>query len=40
MSTFKALMITKDEAGVQHLDWKQLTEADLMEGDVVVRVTH
>ena len=40
MSTFKALMITKDEAGVQHLDWKHLTVDELMEGDVVVHVTH
>ncbi len=40
MSTFKALMVTKDEAGLQHVGWSQLTEADLMDGDVTVRVTH
>jgi acrylyl-CoA reductase (NADPH) len=40
MSSFKALMISKDEGNVQHLAWKDLTVDALMEGDVVVAVTH
>ena len=34
-----ALMITKAEAG-QAVQWAQIGEADLMEGDVLVRVSH
>jgi acrylyl-CoA reductase (NADPH) len=33
-------MVTKDEAGAQHVAWSTLSEADLMDGDVVVRVSH
>jgi len=40
MSSFKAVMVTKDEAGVQHVAWSTLSENDLMDGDVVVRITH
>ncbi len=40
MSTFKALMVTKDEAGAQHVGWTELTDSDLMDGDVTVRITH
>jgi acrylyl-CoA reductase (NADPH) len=40
MSSFKAVMVTKDEAGAQHVAWSTLSEADLMDGDVVVRVSH
>jgi acrylyl-CoA reductase (NADPH) len=40
MTSFKALMITKDDANVQHLNWKELAIDDLMEGDVVVSVTY
>ncbi len=36
---FEALLLTKTEAG-QAATWSRLTEADLMEGDVTVRVTH
>lgn len=39
MSTFKALVATKGEKGTD-LAWSELTEADLMEGDVTVRVSH
>jgi acrylyl-CoA reductase (NADPH) len=36
---FKALQLTKGDDG-QHVDWATLSEADLMPGDVLVRVTH
>ncbi|MGB9028462.1 MAG: MDR family oxidoreductase [Rhodomicrobium sp.] len=36
---FEALLLTKGE-GRQNAAWSKLTEADLMEGDVTVRVTH
>lgn len=36
---FKALMLTKSPDG-QRTEWTELTEADLMAGDVLVRVTH
>src|SRR5215469_11993798 len=36
---FEALLLTKTEAG-QSAAWSRLKEADLMEGDVTVRVTH
>jgi acrylyl-CoA reductase (NADPH) len=39
MQAFKALVASKAEAGPE-LSWKDLTEADLMEGDVVVAVSH
>lgn len=39
MSTFKALQITKTDDG-QSVDQVDFREADLMEGDVTVRVTH
>jgi acrylyl-CoA reductase (NADPH) len=39
MRRFIALVLSKDAQG-QHLDFKELEEADLMEGDVLVRVTH
>jgi acrylyl-CoA reductase (NADPH) len=39
MSTFKALVATKGEAG-QSLAFSDFAESDLMEGDVTVRVTH
>lgn len=39
MSTFKALMATKGESGTE-LAWRELTEAELMDGDVTVRVSH
>ena len=39
MTSFKALMISKSDNG-QTVEWKTLTEDDLMEGDVTLRVTH
>ncbi len=39
MSTFKALVATKGETGT-NLAFTDFAEADLMEGDVTVRVTH
>ncbi|MGO9545653.1 MAG: MDR family oxidoreductase [Rhodomicrobium sp.] len=36
---FEALLLTKSESGPDAA-WSRLTEADLMEGDVTVRVTH
>ncbi|MGA7329049.1 MAG: MDR family oxidoreductase [Rhodomicrobium sp.] len=36
---FEALLLTKSESG-QNAAWTKLNEADLMEGDVTVRVTH
>lgn len=39
MSTFKAFVLTKDDDG-QHLAWTDLTDDDLMDGDVTVDVSH
>ncbi len=39
MQAFKALVASKGEKGPE-LSWKELAEADLMEGDVVVAVSH
>ena len=39
MQSFKALVLTKGEKS-PHVMWSELTEADLMEGDVTVRVSH
>jgi acrylyl-CoA reductase (NADPH) len=39
MQTFKALVLTKGEKAPQ-ASWSDLTEADLMAGDVTVRVSH
>lgn len=39
MSTFDALLVSKTDAG-QRAEWTSLTEADLMEGDVTLRVSH
>lgn len=36
---FKALMLTKDPEG-QRAEWTDLTDSDLMPGDVLVRVSH
>jgi acrylyl-CoA reductase (NADPH) len=38
--TFKALLISRDEAKRQSVDVVDLTPSDLMEGDVTVSVTH
>lgn len=39
MNDFRALLLTKDDGG-QSANWVQLNADDLMEGDVVIRVTH
>src|SRR6476620_9731455 len=39
MQRFKALVASKGETG-QSLAWQELAEGDLMEGDVLVRVSH
>ena len=36
--TFKALLVSRDEDKKQSVDFVELTEADLMEGDVTVAV--
>lgn len=40
MDRFKALMVSKKEEGGQRVDWVELDPAELMEGDVLVRITH
>jgi acrylyl-CoA reductase (NADPH) len=37
---FKALLVSRDEAKKQSVGFQELTLGDLMEGDVVVRVSH
>jgi len=39
MENFEALMISKEGEG-QKVEWQRMSLADLMEGDVTVRVTH
>src|SRR5512138_3499556 len=39
MQRFKALLASKTDAG-STIAWQELSEADLMDGDVVVRVSH
>jgi acrylyl-CoA reductase (NADPH) len=39
MDKFKALVASKSDNG-QRVDWAELTPDDLMDGDVLVRVTH
>src|SRR5262249_59697605 len=39
MQRFKALVASKGQSG-QTLAWQELGEADLMEGDVLVHVSH
>ncbi|HEV2558011.1 MAG TPA: MDR family oxidoreductase [Microvirga sp.] len=39
MGTFRAVIVDKTDAG-QQVGFRDLTEADLMEGDVTVRVSH
>jgi acrylyl-CoA reductase (NADPH) len=38
--TFKAFLLTRGEDGAQSLDWTDVDEGDLMEGDVTVEVSH
>lgn len=40
MDRFKALVISKNEQGSQMVGWKDLPFSDLMDGDVLVRVSH
>ena len=40
MSTFHAFLLTKEEGQPQQLAWTSLTDADLMDGDVTVDVSH
>lgn len=39
MAEFKALLISRTDEG-QHAEWTQMSENELMEGDVTIRVTH
>ena len=39
MQHFKALVASKGDSG-QSLAWRELGEGDLMEGDVLLRVSH
>jgi acrylyl-CoA reductase (NADPH) len=39
MASFKALLLSRSDGELRAV-WSQLTDADLMEGDVTVRVTH
>jgi acrylyl-CoA reductase (NADPH) len=39
MTKFDALLVSKTDAG-QSAEWTQLSESDLMEGDVTLRVSH
>jgi acrylyl-CoA reductase (NADPH) len=38
--TFHAFLLTKDDDGEQSVDWTEVDEADLMDGDVTVEVSH
>ena len=40
MHRFKALVASKGETPARAIAWQELGEGDLMEGDVVVRVSH
>ncbi len=39
MDTFDAIVISKDDGG-QRVEWTKFADADLMPGDVTVRITH
>ena len=39
MSNFKALLLERGDGGVA-ANWREFTDADLMDGDVTVAVTH
>ncbi len=40
MSTFSAFLLTRDDERQQHLAWTDVDDADLMDGDVTVAVSH
>lgn len=40
MDSFKALQISKKDEGGQRVEWVDLATSDLMDGDVLVRISH
>ena len=40
MTTFDAFVLTRDDDRKQSLEWTSFDDADLMEGDVTVAVSH
>lgn len=40
VSTFHAFLLTKDDGGPQQLSWTEVSDDDLMDGDVTVAVSH
>ncbi len=40
MSTFSAFLLTREEGQEQQLNWTEVDDADLMDGDVTVAVSH
>ncbi|MBX3284777.1 MAG: oxidoreductase [Actinobacteria bacterium] len=40
MSTFHAFLLTKEDGGPQQLSWTEVSDDDLMDGDVTVAVSH
>jgi acrylyl-CoA reductase (NADPH) len=40
VSTFSAFLLSKDDQDQQQLEWTELDDADLVEGDVTVDVSH
>lgn len=40
MNTFKAIMVKRDDTGSQNVAYHDLTDSELMDGDVDVKVTH
>ncbi len=40
MGTFEAFVLTKDDEGNQNLEWTEVDDSELMEGDTTVEVTH
>jgi acrylyl-CoA reductase (NADPH) len=40
MSTFSGFLLTRNDDKVQDLNWTQIDDADLMDGDVTVAVSH
>lgn len=40
MSTFHAFLLSREEGQEQQLDWTEVDDADLMDGDVTIAVSH
>jgi len=40
VASFSGFLLTKDDDGAQRLDWTDIGEGDLMDGDVTVAVSH